>query len=100
MEVILQEDALRYSMTENGELFVMTALEKKTHRLVIDRTQGNCGVCDVPKVLEHGNPQLAAFHQSQAEKSLAEHSLLDILGNTFVFRQLREQRLENVGYVL
>ena len=32
-------------------------------------------------------PQLTAFHQSQAEKSIP-------LGNTFGFRQLREQRLE------
>ena len=32
-------------------------------------------------------PQLTAFHQSQAEKSIP-------LGNTFGFRQLMEQRLE------
>ena len=32
-------------------------------------------------------PQLTAFHQSQAEKSIP-------LGNTFGFRQLREQRFE------
>ena len=35
-------------------------------------------------------PQLTAFHQSQAEKSIP-------LGNTFGFRQLREQRLEKCG---
>ena len=35
-------------------------------------------------------PQLTAFHQSQAEKSKP-------LGNTFGFRQLREQRLEKCG---
>ena len=35
-------------------------------------------------------PQLTAYHQSQAEKSIP-------LGNTFVFRQLREQRLEKCG---
>ena len=35
-------------------------------------------------------PQLTAFHQSQAEKSIP-------LGNTFSFRQLREQRLEKCG---
>ena len=35
-------------------------------------------------------PQLTAFHQSQAEKSI-------LLGNTFGFRQLREQRLEKCG---
>ena len=35
-------------------------------------------------------PQLTAFHQSQAEKSIP-------LGNTFGFRQLREQRLKNRG---
>ena len=38
-------------------------------------------------------PQLTAFHQSQAEKSIP-------LGNTFGFRQLREQGLKSVGYVL
>ena len=35
-------------------------------------------------------PQLTAFHQSQAEKSMP-------LGNTFGFRQLREQRFEKCG---
>ena len=35
-------------------------------------------------------PQLTAFHQSQVEKSIP-------LGNTFWFRQLREQRLEKCG---
>ena len=35
-------------------------------------------------------PQLTAFHQSQAEKSIP-------LGNTFGFRQLREQRFEKCG---
>ena len=35
-------------------------------------------------------PQLTAFHQSQAEKSIP-------LGNTFGFRQLREQRPEKCG---
>ena len=35
-------------------------------------------------------PQLTAFHQSHAEKSIP-------LGNTFGFRQLREQRLEKCG---
>ena len=35
-------------------------------------------------------PQLTAFHQPQAEKSIP-------LGNTFGFRQLREQRLEKCG---
>ena len=35
-------------------------------------------------------PQLTAFHQSQAEKSIP-------LGNTFRFRQLRGQRLEKCG---
>ena len=35
-------------------------------------------------------PQLTAFHQSQAEKSIP-------FGNTFGFRQLREQRLEKCG---
>ena len=35
-------------------------------------------------------PQLTAFHQSQAEKSIP-------LDNTFGFRQLREQRLEKCG---
>ena len=35
-------------------------------------------------------PQLTAFHQSQAEKSIP-------LGNTFKFRQLREQRFEKCG---
>ena len=35
-------------------------------------------------------PQLTAFHQSQAEKSIP-------LSNTFGFRQLREQRLEKCG---
>ena len=35
-------------------------------------------------------PQLTAFHQSQAEKSIP-------LGNTFGIRQLREQRLEKCG---
>ena len=34
--------------------------------------------------------QVTAFHQSQAEKSIP-------LGNTFGFRQLREQRLEKCG---
>ena len=38
-------------------------------------------------------PQLTAFHQSQAEKSIP-------LGNTFGFRQLREQRLERCGLCL
>ena len=42
-------------------------------------------------------PQLTAFHQSQAEKSLAEHSCKIPLGNTFGFRQLKEQRLEKCG---
>ena len=42
-------------------------------------------------------PQLTAFHQSEAEKSLAEHSCQNPLGNTFGFRQLREQRLEKCG---
>ena len=54
---------------------------------VIDRTQGSCGVCDIPEVFRHGItyttvsegsmwlvPQLTAFHQSQAEKSFAENS--------------------------
>ena len=35
-------------------------------------------------------PQLTAFHQSQAEKSIP-------LGNTFGFRQLREQMFEKCG---
>ena len=35
-------------------------------------------------------PQLNAFHQSQAEKSIP-------LGSTFGFRQLREERLEKCG---
>ena len=35
-------------------------------------------------------PQSTAFHQSHAEKSIP-------LGNTFGFRQLREQRLEKCG---
>ena len=35
-------------------------------------------------------PELTAFHQSQAEKSIP-------LGNTFGLRQLREQRLEKCG---
>ena len=35
-------------------------------------------------------PQLTAFHQSQAEKSIP-------LGNTLGFRQLREQRFEKCG---
>ena len=35
-------------------------------------------------------PQLTAFHQSQVEKRIP-------LGNTFWFRQLREQRLETCG---
>ena len=35
-------------------------------------------------------PQLSAFHQSQAEKSIP-------LGNSLGFRQLREQRLEKCG---
>ena len=35
-------------------------------------------------------PQLTAFHQSQAEKSIP-------LGNTFGFRQLREQRPDKCG---
>ena len=35
-------------------------------------------------------PQLTAFHQSQAEKSIP-------LGNTFGFRQLREQRPGKCG---
>ena len=35
-------------------------------------------------------PQLTAFHQSQAEKSIP-------LGNTFGFRQIREQRFEKCG---
>ena len=35
-------------------------------------------------------PQLTAFRQSQAEKSIP-------LGNTFGFRQLREQRFEKCG---
>ena len=35
-------------------------------------------------------PQLTAFHQSQAEESIP-------LGNTFGFRQLREQRPEKCG---
>ena len=42
-------------------------------------------------------PQLTAFHQSQAEKSLAEHSCYIPLSYTFGFRQLREQRLEKCG---
>ena len=42
-------------------------------------------------------PQLTAFHQSQAEKSLAEYFCLIPLGNTLGFRQLREQRLEKCG---
>ena len=42
-------------------------------------------------------PQLTAFHQSQAKRSLAEHSCLITLGNTLGFRQLREQRLEKSG---
>ena len=37
-------------------------------------------------------PQLTAFHQSQAEKSIP-------LGNTFGCRQLREQRLEKCGVI-
>ena len=76
---------------------------------VIDRPQGSCGVWDIPKVLRERQsnpkgipyttaseesmwlvPQLTAFHQSQAEKSIP-------LGNTFGFRQLREQRLEKCG---
>ena len=35
-------------------------------------------------------PQLTAFHQSHAEKSIP-------LGNTFGIRQLREQRFEKCG---
>ena len=35
-------------------------------------------------------PQLTAFHQSQAEKSIP-------LGNTFGLRQLREQRFQKCG---
>ena len=75
---------------------------------MIDRPQGSCGVWDIPKVLRVTSnpegipyttaseesmwlvPQLTAFHQSQAEKSIP-------LGNTFGFRQLREQRLEKCG---
>ena len=42
-------------------------------------------------------PQLTAFQQSQAGKSLAELSCQILLDNTFLFRQLREQRLEKCG---
>ena len=54
---------------------------------VIDRPLGSSGVCDIPEVLRgeaeyttasEGSmllvPQLTAFHQSQAERRLAEHS--------------------------
>ena len=77
---------------------------------VIGRPQGSCGVWDIPKVVTRRSrvttrvthtpqlseesmwlvPQLTAFHQSQAEKSIP-------LGNTFGFRQLREQRFEKCG---
>ena len=42
-------------------------------------------------------PQLTAFHQEDAMKSLAEQSCSIHFGNTYVFRQLREQWLEKCG---
>ena len=83
--------------------------QSKVVRLVIDRPQGSCGVWDIPRCYEAKPsnpkgipyttaseesmwlvPQLTAFHQSQAKKSIP-------LGNTFGFRQLREQRFEKCG---
>ena len=45
-------------------------------------------------------PQLTAFLQPQATKSLGEHSSSLPLGNTFGIRQLREQKVLVMPYNL
>ena len=63
---------------------------------VIERPKGSCGVCDIPEVFL-ARTTVDCLPPITGREKLGRALLLIPLGNTFVLRQLREQRLEKCG---